>query len=153
MGYMYPTNISTFVVKRIFAKGRITIKECVDIFIAKIMEFDTRIAKTKNDDLRKKLKEKRDDWVLSCAEGEYTDYSMISMGFLEVLCYYQAQGIIEPIIETGAQIEQWMKMKNGGLDTEIDAMAFDAVIPWIFAKDGRVKYLAKAISPISTICL
>jgi hypothetical protein len=165
MGHLYPENIARFFIRRIYAKGKVSIKECVDYFLTKLEDFDEKIERANDSGNQKRvfaLEEKRNEYTVHTAEAYYDTKEAISQTFMTVaFLYYEGMetteghkggGIVEPIIETDEQQELIDAVNNLKFDEQEQFDVFDEKILWRFAKGGRQKYLNNKIESITYVC-
>ena len=131
MGHAHIRNLNDILIKRIFAKGKASIKECINYCIVHKIP-------------------------LHASECDYFDGYMLSMGFEEVVLFHahpwnenKHRPTIEPIAETEEQkkiIEHFNKDGLSGLEEyNIKTEKFDE-IQWKFTKGSRTMYLQKKLS-------
>ena len=142
MGHASVGNIAQFWLRRLYAKGKLTIKDCVDAMV--------------------KAGEQ-----LAASEGYYSDDYMLEMGLTEVINHLVSHqpvtwvknrlihGAVEPVVEdmTKRQKEifaEWMDGDkvgdwDGDVDNEESQYAIFASIPWRFAPGWRGRYMRDEI--------
>jgi hypothetical protein len=125
MGHGYPGKQSQMLIRRIYAKGKTTIRELLDICI-------------------------RDEISFDAGEGPYYDEGMLSWAFELCIDHHQKNGVIEPDLSDELNrniIEQWQSKD----DTPEDFYEMLWEIPFKFAKGGRRKYLDKKINHLNYV--
>lgn len=134
MGHMYPKNLSKFMIKRLYARGKVTLKELV--------EGATKAGEQ-----------------VSCAEGKYDDDYMLSQAFEVLLGFHMKaerhRGLLFPEqVEPARPLtEEQERVLNLFISGELYDQDFDDSddwrilddIPWRFAKGARKLYLEDKI--------
>lgn len=141
MGHANLRNISDFFIKRLYAKGKLSIREAIDAMVEK-------------------------GETLHASEGEYEEPEMLGMGLEEVVNFLRSYdirrevapevrkrvevpdgGIIEPVSLTKEQekiLWQWDNHQSGKWDTGDDGKSGEYgildSIQWKFAKGWRKVY-------------
>jgi len=137
MGYGNVGNFSVAFIKRIYAKGSASIKDCVDVFLKKQ-------ERTKNE-------KKKQQYGYSASEGMYYEEEMLASGFSTVAYFHRKNGIIEPSIDIFGDLDaQHRVLENWEDSTDADIEVLDT-IQWQFAKGGRKKYLDKKIDHVDRV--
>jgi len=130
MGHAHIRNLNDILIKRIFAKGKASIKECIEYCV-------------------------KNKIPLHASECDYFDDYMLSMGFEEVVLFHahpwgenKHRPTIEPIAENEEQKKIIEHFKESGLsgleDYNDDTKKFDE-IQWKFTKGSRMMYLKKTL--------
>lgn len=135
MGHANFENLNNIFVKKIYAKGKVSVAECIEYC-------------------------KRNNEVVHASEGEYNDEYMLSFAFDEIVLFHGLpwsenghRPNIEPIIENEKQkamMEHFKKEGFSGLeDYDNDAKEFNK-IQWRFTKGARTLYLKKQLPVLSS---
>jgi len=132
MGHAHIRNLNDILIKRIFAKGKASVKECVDYCVAHKIP-------------------------LKASERDYLEDYMLIMGFEEVVFFHarpwDANGnrpTIEPVIEEEEQQKLFDEFKEHGFygfgdeDHPGKGDKFNE-IQWKFTKGSRMMYLKKTL--------
>lgn len=142
MGHANLDNLSTFFVKRLYAKGKLTVKECVEGLMLK-------------------------GETLHASEGEYDDDAMLSYGVEQVvrhlLDYRENEGsrgskdspVIEPATQLNEEqtriLSEWRTKGEGSNWSADEGGEFTVLdsIPWKFTKGWRARY--KEVEPLTHV--
>jgi hypothetical protein len=134
VGHAYVKNLSQLVIRQVYAKGKVSLREMTEFAI------------------------KKGEWV-HASEGDYEEYGMISMMLSEIVNYYlhghkytpqsEATPVLEACdmderqkkiydewVEDGEAFEQW-RADEGDPDAEYNV--FDS-IKWRYAPGWRKRY-------------
>lgn len=115
MGHANVKNLSVFFIKRLYAKGKITLREAIEGAMAKGL-------------------------TLNASEGAYDDEDMVGMGLEVCASWLQEKGVIEPHEPTKAQKLALERADDRTSElNEEDYKALDS-IQWKFAPGWRRKY-------------
>lgn len=134
MGHANCKNLSELFIRRIYAKGKISLNE---------------MAKWNVEQLEKaKFSEKaKKKYGFCCSEGIYDDILNISNGYALVIWHHYRNEIIMPILDTKEKEDMINQESNF---SEKQSNIFDA-IEWKFSKGSRKKYLDKQIKHLYNI--
>jgi len=137
MGHMHLNNLNEVLVKRIFAKGSVSIRELLAIC-------------------------KKRGIGMSASEGEYHDDASITAGLIEVINFHNTccrcgkTWNVEPIVndkKQGQALQMWNDKNKDIYDmSEAQWVAFKE-IKWKFAEGARAKYLKGKLETPGTITL
>ena len=137
MGHMHPENLSKLMIKHIYAKGKVSIRELIAHAIKK-------------------------GETVHCSEGEYTDEGMYAMAFEYLIsyhydskfCYPDAYCIgiqtIEPVLNTEKDKETFNKWKTDNFSIQ-EEWEDHMDLKWRFTRNGRVRYLLGKIQHLTGI--
>jgi hypothetical protein len=130
MGHANIRNLNDIFIKRIFAKGKTSIQECI------------AVSKQRNE-------------YFKASEGEYTDDGMLSLGYEEVVlfhgrpwCENKHRPNIEAIPENDKQQKIIESFNQDGLSYIEDLDEFTKIL-WKFTQGTRAMYLNKTIPAVS----
>lgn len=143
MGHMYPKDLSEMLIKRIYAKGKATVRECIDAAKKRKME-------------------------VSCAEGGYTEDYMFEMAFEYLVSYHVDKGYLEPVLQTKTQgmlWKWWLETDEYSSAVHTADHLFEKLsdkarerrlailysIPLRFAKGARGKYLDGSLAHLQYV--
>lgn len=143
MGSAYYQNLLENVLRFLWAKGKITIKQTIEYFQSKIDEYEDKMKRARNRQTRKKYKKKMESYMWHTSEHSYLDYSNLGIGIENVLNHLNGHLIITPTI-LDSEEEFFESYMRGDLD---NSERFDK-IEWEFAPNGRKKYRKGDIPPI-----
>ena len=133
MGHANIRNLNDIFIRRIYAKGKASIQECIE------------------------ESKKRKEWF-KASEGEYTDDGMLSLGYEEVVlfhgrpwCENKHRPNIEAIPENDKQEKIIESFNQDGLSyiNENEELDEFIKIQWKFTKGTRAMYLNKTIPAVS----
>lgn len=152
MGGLSVKNFSIFLLRRVYARGKLSLKECVDYFLMKQEVFDQKIERAEKQGKSKeyiaKLEAQKQEFGMVTSGCMEYDRGMVSDGFLRAALWHKEKGVIEPIVATDEQRQLWEAMEKNDLDSQDDFDVFDEKIFWRFTKGGRKMYLANEIQHI-----
>lgn len=130
MGHAYVKNLSDILIKRIYAKGKVTIQELVDYCV-------------------------KNKIALHASERDYFEEYMLAYGFEELVrfhaqkwCENKYRPNIEAIPETDKEKEiakEFMENGLSNIDNEEDTKTF-LNIKWKFTQGTRKMYIEKTMS-------
>ncbi len=141
---MYPDELSKLFIRRIYAKGTVTMRDCMDAA------------------MKKKI-------GVSCAEGRYTEDYMYQMAFEFIVTHFLDQRVITPIFKDPEIQKLWEKWTNSeeysgpvhtadhvfeNLDEDDRDVLMEVIYttPIRFAPGARKKYLAQDIEHLEYVC-
>jgi len=130
MGHAYIKNLNDIFLKKIYAKGKVSLRECIDYCI-------------------------KNKIPLHASEGNYFEEYMLQLGFAEVVLFHahswnenRHRPNVEPIIENDAQLKVISEFNRNGLsdiyESDNDGKIFES-IQWKFTKQTRKMYIDKTI--------
>lgn len=136
MGHAYVKNLSDILIKRIYAKGKVSIQELVDHCV------EHKIP-------------------LSASEGDYFEDYMLFYGFEELILFHgtpycgnKYRPNIEPLPETDKEkeiVKNFMKNGLSNLSENVDDTKIFGQIKWRFTQGTRKMYLDKTIPVIHNL--
>lgn len=137
MGHMHPKELSKLLIRRVFAKGKATIAECIE-------------------------QAQREKLTVSCGEGQLEDQYMYEMAFEFLICHHLLEKQLEPVYPDKRSERLWGRWLNDdsfsspihtadGLWEDASDKARERLqkivysVPVRFAKGARARYLKRRI--------
>jgi len=138
MGHANLDNLSKIFIKKIYAKGKISLKD-ISEWCAEKINGATNKEKTKQ------------LYGFRASEGAYTESDEIAIGFDHIIAFHYENKVIEPVITNSEEKRIIESYTKNGLDfTDSDNELFDQ-INWKFTNGSRKKYLENKIEHIANI--
>lgn len=134
MGHGDVRNLSEIFIKRIYAKGKISLKELDEWLVEKIKSCKTE--------------EKKAQYGFQAGEGLYEDYDNIGIALEMIILHFLEENIIEGIPET---LKQKALFKESGELIQTDDFETFDTINWKFTLGSRKKYLEHQITHLGYI--
>jgi len=142
MGHFHSGNLSRFIVRYIYAKGKVSIQEGAE-------HCQNKIDSTKTKSQRSKAER---DFGFFASEGMRSDIGDLKNGLELVIRHHYNNKILEPVFRNDYEeflFEDWED--NGVGEMYDDAVQRFDNIQWKFASGGRRKYIDKKVTYINEI--
>ena len=138
-----PSNFMKIFLNRLFAKGKVSITECVEIILNRTKKLSEMINKYDHH-------KRKNDWIaeLQLIKNQLIDRicddNMIGDAFCSVVYILENHQIIAPFFQSPEKITYYNKWKKGELDTPESFKSFENIF-WKWKKNGRKKFIEKII--------